>query len=496
MKEKIKKMMSWRPGSVWYLGIAVVLLLAALYPLIRLATYSVPWYDDYNYGGFARMAMRKGTTIWNALKGAWECSRISWYAWQGTYGSIMLMALVPTIWGDQYYWIGPVFLILILTFSVVTFIYVMCTTIFKADRVISLGIGTVGALMMLELLYTAQEGLYWYNGGVHYVGMHALFFVMIAVLIRMVWGESKRRYFLLLPSLFLAVLVAGSNFVTSLQGILVVVSVMTAGLLWQGRKGLVMIPVTAVYGVGYFFNVLAPGNDKRAESYVGWGMSAGKSVLFSFVEGGKYAWRFTGFMTLAVVLLLFPAIWYMVSHVKYSFKLPGLVSLWSVCLYATGFTPSLYSLGHGGLERTLTAAKLTWQALLILNLIWWCGWICRRRENKADSEKGKMCRWWYYLVGAVLVLAAFQVEPNKAGSFCSYGAWYYIHTGEAGLFYQEYQERVAMLKGDEVSVGLPPYHFKPWLICMGELSEDPKAEENRALADWYGKDEVFLIPEE
>ena len=89
-----------------------------------------------------------------------------------------------------------------------------------------------------------------------------------------------------------------------------------------------------------------------------------------------------------------------------------------------------------------------------------------------------------------------MTEPNKAGSFSSYGAWYYIHTGEAYNFYEEYQERVILLKSDETKVGLAPYHWTPWLIYMGDISENPKSESNRALADWYDKDEVFLIPEE
>ena len=63
----------------------------------------------------------------------------------------------------------------------------------------------------------------------------------------------------------------------------------------------------------------------------------------------------------------------------------------------------------------------------------------------------------------------FQVSPNQAGHYSAYGAYYYVHTGEAYNFHQEYLERVEKLLGDEDDVQLQPYHYKPWFLCMGDL---------------------------
>ena len=51
-------------------------------------------------------------------------------------------------------------------------------------------------------------------------------------------------------------------------------------------------------------------------------------------------------------------------------------------------------------------------------------------------------------------------------------------------------ERVAELKGDEADVVFEPYRFKPWLLCVGDLSENPDDEANWAVAVWYGKNSV------
>ena len=70
----------------------------------------------------------------------------------------------------------------------------------------------------------------------------------------------------------------------------------------------------------------------------------------------------------------------------------------------------------------------------------------------------------------------------------------YIHTGEAYNFHQEYLARLEVLKSDETSVVLEPYHWRPWFLCAGELSDNPEADQNRAIARWYKKSSVAIKP--
>ena len=95
-------------------------------------------------------------------------------------------------------------------------------------------------------------------------------------------------------------------------------------------------------------------------------------------------------------------------------------------------------------------------------------------------------------VVGVACLVIFRASSNQAGHYSSYGAYYYVHTGEAYNFHQEYLERVAILSGPEKDVQLPAYQFRPWFLCMGEISEDADNEANRSLAMWYHKDRVTL----
>ena len=101
--EKLRKILLWKPGRVLLAVGCCGLLLLALIPLFRLTIYAVPYYDDYNFGRFARAAIEQEQSKWAAISGALDCSRTQWYAWQGTYSSIFFMTLMPAVWGEQYY---------------------------------------------------------------------------------------------------------------------------------------------------------------------------------------------------------------------------------------------------------------------------------------------------------------------------------------------------------------------------------------------------------
>ena len=376
--EKLRKILLWKPGRVLLAVGCCGLLLLALIPLFRLTIYAVPYYDDYNFGRFARAAIEQEQSKWAAISGALDCSRTQWYAWQGTYSSIFFMTLMPAVWGEQYYFLGPVFILLLL--------------------------------------------------------------------------------------------LAGSNFVTALQGLLCLLTILLVSVVVERRRtGLWLLPSTLVYIIGFGMNVAAPGNSVRARSYVGWGYGPLESIGRSFLEAVKHIPEYTGPVVLMVMLLLVPMIWQALKSTDYRFRYPGIVLALSFCLYATGYTPSLYSLGHAGLSRTLNAVKITYLMLLFLNEIYWCGWLKQILEKRTDKSAQKLS------------------ARNGAAVW-----WYYVHTGQAYNFHQEYLERVKRLSGNARNVHLPAYRFKPWFLCMGDISEDAHNEANCSLAMWYHKDSVTL----
>ncbi|MCM1025740.1 MAG: hypothetical protein NC432_04855 [Roseburia sp.] len=244
-------------------------------------------------------------------------------------------------------------------------------------------------------------------------------------------------------------------------------------------------------------NISAPGNQVRAAHYVGWGYPPVEAVLRSFLEAFLHLGEFSGWITVAVMALFVPIIWYMLGKTEFSFRFPALVLVVSFCLYATGFTPTLYAMGHGGYGRVLNCVKITYQILLILNEVYCLGWLrgYLAKRGKKDFREG--APWWFYgLVGAgMLVIFAF-FSRSQAGCYSSYGAYYFVHTGEAYNFYQEYLNRIETIVNGGEDVVVEPYYYRPWFLCIEDLSADPSAEKNQAMAQWYGKNSITCVAPE
>ena len=222
-------------------------------------------------------------------------------------------------------------------------------------------------------------------------------------------------------------------------------------------------------------------------------MPAMEAILRSFRIAFSYLWDFTGWMTLAIVLFTIPVAWCLVTKTNFTFRYPGLVILWSFCLYAAGFSPMMYTTGNSLLGRANNMVKVTFQLLLFIDLIYLIGWICvtMNRKNRLLPIRQTLR---YYLMMAVLMLCIFGAEPNKGGKYSSYCAYYFVHTGEAYNYYHEYIQRVALCEGPGEDIVVPPYVYKPWLLCLGDLSEDPEYEPNRFMAEYFGKNSIVCKP--
>ena len=201
--------------------------------------------------------MEQEQSKWAAISGALDCSRTQWYAWQGTYASIFFMTLMPAIWGEQYYFLGPVFILLLLLAGSMVFTHVILRKVFRMEKWISLAIQAVITTAQFMFIYSAQSGFYWYNGGIHYVGMHGFGHLFLSVAICLERAEGRTAKGLLFTaSVLLAMITAGSNFVTALQGLLCLLTILLVSVVVERRRtGLWLLPSTLVYIIGFGLNV-------------------------------------------------------------------------------------------------------------------------------------------------------------------------------------------------------------------------------------------------
>jgi len=407
-----------------------------------------------------------------------------------------MMSLMPAVWGTDKYVYGLWFILLVMVLAIFYLIKVLLKDVLGTDRWSVLTVQAIITATCIVLFRSPIDGLFWYNSAVHYTAMHSFGLLLIALLIKIIYTNNKiLKIILSAISVVLAFFVGGSNYVTVLQMTLLTLSILGWGLVFRNKRVLWAIPATVSILCATYINVTAPGNAKRMGSFVNVKTSPVEAVVNSFKSAVTYFDDFTGLMTLAVVILLIPVIVHIVSKTKFIFRYPGLVLLWSVCLYATGFTPTLYTMGHTLLSRATNIAKFTFQLLLFLNEFYWIGWgyqyYCKKKER--DVKCGNyLC---FYILMLVGMLGIFVAEPNKGGIYSSYCAYYFVHTGEAYNYYHEYLDRVELCEGEDEDVVVRPYVYKPWLLCLGDLSEDPDYEPNRFMAEYFGKNSITCIAE-
>ncbi len=498
MKEKWKKLLGAEINTKLLAIGSVLLLLALMAPIARIMMFCTPWYDDYGYGKMTLIFWEAKESLWGALEGALTNVKSMWHAWQGTYTSCFFMSLMPAVWGTDKYKLGLWFIFGMLVLGIFCLVKVLLWDVLKCrDRWSCLVVQALVAATVVLLMRSAIEGFFWYNSGVHYTAMHGLGMLYIAGLLKLVYTEGKVRTGLLTAGSMLgALIVGGVNNVTALQVGLVILSILGFGAIFKKKRVLWVLPATLCYIVALGFNFGAPGNAKRMVHFTGMGLSPVEAVLRSFQSAFSYLGDFTGWMTVAIMIAMVPIIWRMVSKVQFRFPYPGLVFLWSFCLYAAGFTPTLYAMGHTLLGRATNMAKVTFQILLFMNLVFFLGWMCRYLREKRSATINMKNSWCFYLVMGMLMLGIFVAEPNKGGVYSSYCAYYFVHTGEAYNYYHEYLDRVAICESDEADVVVRPYVFKPWLLCLGDLSEDPNYEPNKFMADFFGKNSIICVAPE
>lgn len=490
-----KKLFGITIGKKGMVIVSVLGLIVALLPLLRMAMYAVPWSDDYSYAVYTRSFINAYGAFPGAFMGAAYVTRTWWYCWQGTFSSIFLMAMMPEAFSEGTYWVALVAIILIFTMAA----FVLCVTLSrkfaKADWPESITISIFVVITMLVLIRSAQQGFYWYNSAIHYTFMHGMLFLFVASLCALYFQRNTGKSILWAVLLtLLAVICSGSNFVSALQGFLIGGMFFAVSLVYKRQQSKYYVFPMLVYAVGLYLSISAPGNAMRSAQYEG--QTPMEAVFNSFVVGAQNLWHFTDWITLVILAVYIFMMWNVMARSTYKFAAPLAITVLSFCFYCTGYTSSLYGMGHPGLSRTWNVVKFTYQILLFVNVAYWMGWGMRKWREKGRVVPTIKNYALTYVVAMIVVCIGFHFDDNQAGHFSSYGAYYYVHTGEAANYYNEWQTRFEEIKNGGEVVELRPLVWRPHLLCLADISSNPEHGDNTPLASWYDKQAVYVKVEE
>ncbi len=487
MKSLSSRQLSGRSLS----ALSLAALLLVLLPFLLLARYDVPCADDYTFGTAAHLALAHGGGAGAVLSAALAHTADIYRNWQGSYSAVLLMSLQPGIYSESLYALTPWIVLPGLFGGLFTLCVSLMDRLFGLPRHVGVTLASLLAILYLLLVPYPAEGLYWYNGAVYYGFFHGLALLAIALALPTARRGGVPR---ILGLGLLALFLGGGNLVTGLSLSIVTVSALLLLLLERKRAELrrLLLPALLLMA-GFLLNILAPGNAMRQES-VGQANGAVTAILRSFAAALHFGLRWPRLPVLGVLGNLGLLFWAVLPGSRFSFRFPGLVSLWSYCLFSAMFCPTLYATGGTGPGRVQDIIFFTHLLLLALNLFYWLGWL-RQRRGKAVPAAGPGL---IPALGALLLcLVLLAASAALHGGINMISAVTSLRSGQAERYYRQAQERFAVLNDPSVRMAeLRPYRDAPYLLFFDDVTEDPEGWQNLGMAAYYEKEGVVLLPEQ
>ena len=353
------------------------------------------------------------------------------------------------------------------------------------------------SFLVIQKMPSPVEAFYWFAGAISYTFLHYISLIFIGLLIR---GCENKKWIYALAMSALAVIVGGSQYTT----VLITVIITTFLIVIENKRlhRYRWIPVVVLY-IGFAVTLLAPGNYVRREGTAG--MPAFMAIISSFKEAIKYL-RY-GWSPLAVAVLVFsvPIIWKIIRRTenKYRYRYPGVVFFFLFCIFAAGFTPSLYGVGNSDAGRIQNQIFLLFYIMVFAAVFYGLGWLNEKmRHSKREGfqdlhtifeilEKYSTRLWIW---GEAIVLLVFAGTSDK-NAFSSVSALRSLANGEAKTYYTEAQERLTDYKNPDVTVvEVEPFSVKPHVLYFTDIVEEgePNYWINEDIAAYYGKKKVIL----
>lgn len=465
--------------------LSFIALAALLLPLLLLGRYAVPAADDFSYGAPAHLAFVESGSVLAAAAAAADKTAESYMSWQGTFAAIFLMAMQPAVFSEALYALTPLIMLAALIIGTFVFCRAFFAELLGLDKDLGDIIAALLCTLSTQLIPSPVQGFYWFNGAVYYVFFHGLMLLACAVGIRLVKSGGHFRAAALCV---LALFIGGGNYVTALCSAILVVCALL--LLWFEKNPCwrrLVLPAIVLFAA-FALSIAAPGNAVRQAAQED-SLGPVQAVLSSFACGVKYAAQWFSLPVIGGLLFLGTLIWSPCRDCACVFRFPALVSLFSFCLFSAMFCPPLYAIGNIGDTRLLNIVYFSYLLLLAANLVYWLGWLSKRRGSRERRPLSAP----QLFAGILALLLCCGLAVLRGSSFTTLGALSALMSGEAKEYHACAQRRFEVLKDTSIEdAELERFPCRPYLLCFDDITEDPTDWRNVDMATYYGKNSIVL----
>ena len=498
MKQKFKSF--WLNSNLWTAILCVAALLLIVVPLLYITRYVWPSSDDYEFSIFAKEAFVAGGSVFEIVKQAWGVVTEKYLHWQGTYSAIFLMALQPGIWGDQFYGVGAVIVIVSLLTALFSLSYVLMVKHSKAKKSVWLTITSlVTFAWLLRLMYT-EEAFYWWNGASYYMGFYSWAMILVAMELCFYtdwqnYSKTKKSFFYII-SVLICLFLGGGSYPAALMFVLVSGGIFVSSIINKKKSVFATGTITVASITGLLINVLAPGNVNHMNNG-GIEVGAVEAILISIRDGLLYIRSWTNISVIMMFVFLLPFIWQLVKNSPLKFRYPILATILSGGLYLSEYAPISYAFGGFAPGRMINIYYLNFYLLLLFNVCYWVGYLCRKLETKKpavianiESAQKKWQSAYVCIVGVLFLLSVARVGITNTNL---YKVYVELYNGSYEMVDEFYEDRVAYLKehqGEDVVVDKVPYESA--ITFYSDIFNYKEHMVNVAMARYYGVNSITL----
>lgn len=492
----------------WILG---VLVLGTLSIFLYLGRYNVMAADDYTYGVMARRVWLETGSLWEVIKVAFQTVKLSLEQWQGTYSSLFLMRLNPGVLNERLTVFIAGIILIPYCGSVLFFFKQLGKRFFHQNATAITTISLCTIFVTLQTLYDPAEAIYWYNGAIHYMFMQSLLLFWMGILLILDSPRNAeqqkydclKRIFWIIAGCLLGLVVAGGNFISVLQGLILTVVYFVIRLFQKKLNWQCMIPWVS-FVIGAVLNLTAPGNAVRKEVMVGY--SPIKAIVYSLRYGEFFMAEWTGWLMVLSILFLVPFIWKSVGKSEYKYPYPLLFVMFSYGVFSAMLTPLFYGMADVFVDRALNIVKIMYYIIVVINIMYVIGWLRYKVEHEETGFFTDVKRLYdivkkynkIWVFGTLcFMLALMFLEPDK-NVYAGISATRSLLNGEAREYYSQQLEREELYHDDAQKVlYLEAIDNPPYVLFNGDIYPDGTHGYwiNQGIAEFYEKEAIHLIVE-
>lgn len=462
--------------------IMLIIMCISLLPIMYVGKYNHPTGDDYYYGVAARQVIECGGNIlevlWAAAKGVAQ----QYMIWQGTYSAMFLMHLPPNVFGESLYGFVTTGIVVLFVSAVFFFLRQIVCLWMKGSGYLWILLSSVYVLLCLQTLPFVEEALYWCNGSMYYTGFYAITLIFGGIIVRYLLCPKKHHIPVLV---FLALFLAGGNYVSLLPCILLLITLM-ALLIWKrSKKSVVIAGLVVLMLIGLGISAMAPGNQVRQQNYIQ--LSAMEAVKKSIRQGFRYVEGWTNLWLILVAVFITPFIRRVFEQNKFQFRYPIIVWGYAFGIFCSMGCPTFYAMNSTGGGRILAIVYYGFMTFMLFCYCYLVGYVNNLLERK--NIKIDWNRWFKMIIPmAIVVLLAVQIIKGEVQESTMFRAVRILKSGEAVAYEEEYEKRLEVLRDDSIQeVVFQPYVNQPDMIYVGDFTGDATNVNNVRIAQYWGK---------